>query len=256
MPQRQRALNFQQDFFKRAGGGLQFVRLLSTLPMVAFFAKDEQSRFVFANARTLKIFNLKQEWLMLGKRDCDFYPLEISTSYVTEDQLVMRTGKTLTSYTQMVPDITGLLRWYVVSKAPLLDSHGRSCGVAIVMHESNTAGGVTQPFQQLEPALQYLHTHFRESIETKSLADLTHLSESQFVRLFRKLLGETPIRYLIRQRLHAACQDLIATNHTAGSIALDCGFYDQSAFTRAFRSQTGQTPTAFRQQHLTKQKKC
>ncbi|MEI6715669.1 MAG: hypothetical protein WCO60_18105 [Verrucomicrobiota bacterium] len=33
--------------------------------------------------------------------------------------------------------------------------------------------------------------------------------------------GEAPMRHLIRQRIHAACQDLIATNHTAGTIAVD-----------------------------------
>lgn len=250
MSDRIQALQFQQDFFNRSGGGLQLAGLFATLPMVAFFAKDERSRFVCANARTLQIFNLQHEWQMLGKMDHDFYPLEISASFVDEDQQVMRTGRALTRYAQMVPDITGPLRWYVVSKAPLRTARGHICGVAIVMYELDEVRGVAQPFQRLEPALRHLYTHFREAIETRQLAALTHLSESQFTRLFRKLFGESPMRYLIRQRIHTACHDLIATDLTAGAIALDCGFYDQSAFTRAFRSQTGQTPAAYRQRHL------
>lgn len=250
MTERRRALQFQQQYIKRTGGGLQLASLLDTLPMVAFFAKDESSRFVCGNARTLQIFNLQHEWQLLGKMDRDFYSLEISASYVDEDQQVMRTGKALNRYTQMVPNITGPLRWYVVSKIPLRDARERICGVAVIMYELTEVSGVALPFQRLEPALRHLHTHFCEPIETPQLAALTHLSESQFTRLFRKLLGVAPMRYLIRQRIHAACHDLIATDHTAGAIALDCGFYDQSAFTSAFRAHTGQTPAAYRQRHV------
>ena len=250
MNEQRRAQQFQQAFLKRMGGGLQLSALFATLPMIAFLAKDKDSRFVCANARTLKIFNLEHEWQMLGKMDRDFFPRELAASFVDEDRRVMRTGKTRTYYSQMVPDISGPLNWYVVSVSPLRDARGRICGVALVLYDMHEVGGVAQPFQQLEPALRHLHTRFRETIETKQLAALTHLSERQFTRLFHKLLGEPPMRYLIRQRIRAACQDLIATNHTAGAIALECGFYDQSAFTRAFRAQTGLTPAAYRQHHL------
>jgi AraC-like DNA-binding protein len=109
---------------------------------------------------------------------------------------------------------------------------------------------VALPFSQLEPALRHLHTRFREAITTAELAALCHLSERQFTRVFRRLLGESPMRYLIRQRLHAARHDLIANDRPAGAIALELGFYDQSAFTRAFRAATGITPAAYRSRHL------
>lgn len=250
MSDQRQAQQFQEAFSKRMGGGLQLSVLFATLPMIAFLAKDRQSRFVCANGRTLKIFNLEHEWQMLGKMDRDFFSSELAASFVDEDRRVMRTGKTRTYYAQMVPDINGPLNWYVVSVAPLRDARRRICGVAIVLYDLHEVGGVAQPFQQLEPALRHLHTRFREPMETKQLAALTHLSERQFTRLFHKLLGEPPMHYLIRQRIRAACQDLIATDHTAGTIALDCGFYDQSAFTRAFRAQTGHTPAAYQRRYL------
>lgn len=250
MTEEERALQFQRAFYDRIGGGMQLSSLFATLPMIAFLAKDRESRFVCANARTLKIFNLQREWEMLGKTDSDFFPREISAGFVEEDQRVMRSGETRTYYAQMVPDINGPLNWYVVSVAPLREHGGQICGVAIALYDIHEVGGVAHPFQQMEPALRHLHTRFREVIETRALATLTHLSERQFTRVFRKLLGESPMRYLIRQRIRAACQDLIATDRPAGAIALDCGFYDQSAFTRAFRVQTGMTPARYRQQHL------
>lgn len=244
------ALRFQQEFLERIGGGLQLSALFTHLPMVAFLAKDEQSRFVCANAPTLKIFNLEHEWEMLGKTDADFFSRPIAESFLEEDRRVMSSGETRTYYAQMVPDIAGPLNWYVVTVAPLRDLRGGICGVAIVLYDQHEIGGVAQPFSQLEPALRCLHTRFREAISTAELAALCHLSVRQFTRVFRRLLGESPMRYLIRQRLHAARHELIASDRPAGAIALDLGFYDQSAFTRAFRTATGVTPAAYRERHL------
>ncbi len=244
------ALRFQREFFERVGSGLQLSALFSSLPMIAFLAKDERSRFVCANARSLKIFNLEHEWQIVGKTDADFFESPIADGYLEEDRRVMTSGETRTYYSQLVPDIAGPLNWYVVSVAPLRDLRGAICGVGIVLYDLHEVGGVAQPFSQVEPALRHLHTRCREPIATADLAALCHLSERQFTRVFRRLLGEPPMRYLIRQRLRAARQDLVATDRSVGAIALDCGFYDQSAFTRAFRAETGTTPAEFRRQSL------
>lgn len=244
-----RAFQFQREFLDRIGGGLQLSALFDDLPNIAFVAKDRESRFVRANARTLIIFNVEHEWEMLGKTDADFFSRPLAESFVEEDRRVMASGETRTYYAQMVPDIAGPLNWYVVTVAPLRDSRAEICGVAIVLYELHEVGGVAQPFSQLEPALRQLHTRFRETITTAELAALCYLSERQFTRVFRRLLGDSPMRYLIRQRLRAARHELIATDRPVGVIAIDCGFYDQSAFTRAFRADTGMTPARYREKH-------
>lgn len=247
--QKTRGLRFQRDFLQRMGGGLQLSVLFQSLPNIAFVAKDHESRFVAANDLALKIFNLQHEWEMWGRRDADFFPRDIAEGFVEEDRRVMSSGETRTYYAQMVPDIAGPLNWYVVTVAPLRDPREHICGVAITLYDLHEVGGVARPFAQMEPALRHLHTRFREVVTTKQLAALCHLSERQFTRVFRQLLGESPMRYLIRQRLRAARNELIATNRPVGAIGLDCGFYDQSAFTRAFRAETGLTPARYRAQH-------
>lgn len=246
MDSKQQAWRFQERFLRRSGGGVQLARLFEALPMVAFFAKDEASRFVRVNERLLQILGCQHEWEVLGKTDFDFRPPEVAAVFIEEDRRVMRTGRALARYIQMVPDIAGPLRWWLVTKMPLRSAAGRVCGVAGAMYELHEVYGVLQPFARLEPALRHLHSHYREPVTTGELARLVHWSESQFVRQFQQLLGEPPMHYLVRQRLHAACQELIATDKTAGAIALDCGFYDQSAFTRAFRAIIGLTPLAYR----------
>jgi AraC-like DNA-binding protein len=246
MNAKQQALRFQQRFLRRIGGALHFADLFENIPIVVFYARDETSRFVRANKRLVEILGCRHEWEVIGKTDFDFRPAEVAAVFIEDDRRVMRTGRTSARYIRMVPDVAGLLHWWSGTKMPLRDTAGRVCGVVGAMYELHEIHGVLQPFTRIEPALRHLHTHYREPITTGQLAELVHWSESQFVRQFRGLLGEPPMHYLVRQRLHAACQELIATDKTAGEIALDCGFYDQSAFTRAFRVIIGSTPQAYR----------
>lgn len=254
MTPREEAIRFKERFCRRMGSGLQLANMFCAVPGVPFFAKDEQSRFVLAGHGLLEIFNLQHEWEVLGKRDQDFYPPEIAGAFVEEDRHVMRTGRELRGYTQMVPRLKGPVQWRLVSKSPLRDPIGRICGVAVLLCDLEEIGGVPPPFERLEPALRHLHTHFGEPIETAQLAQLVDLSESQFTRLFRQLTGESPIRYLIRQRIQAGCRQLIATDLSISVIAMQCGFYDQSAFTRTFRKLTGKTPAHFRSQRSTERR--
>jgi AraC-like DNA-binding protein len=61
----------------------------------------------------------------------------------------------------------------------------------------------------------------------------------------------TPSQLIAQTRLAAASRLLRETSKPVADIAHACGFYDHSAFTRAFRSATGLTPTQFREQNLT-----
>jgi len=49
-----------------------------------------------------------------------------------------------------------------------------------------------------------------------------------------------------KTRITAGCRLLRETDASIAQIALDCGFSDHSAFSRAFRAVIGITPTRFR----------
>ena len=58
--------------------------------------------------------------------------------------------------------------------------------------------------------------------------------------------GETPGRFATRIRLQAARSMLAGGSLSLAEIALQCGFSDQAALTRAMRRETGRTPGAWR----------
>jgi transcriptional regulator GlxA family with amidase domain len=78
------------------------------------------------------------------------------------------------------------------------------------------------------------------------MARSAQLSVSQLQREFRRLLHMTPSDYLLRVRVLMARRRLEQTAEPIGAIALDTGFYDQSHFTRTFRTITGLRPLEYR----------
>ncbi|MES2307221.1 MAG: helix-turn-helix domain-containing protein [Verrucomicrobiota bacterium] len=248
MTSQEKALQFQRRFIRRCGG-LQLSALFAHLPGVAFFAKDEKNRFVSVNPPCLKILGCPEEWQALGKTDHDFFFNEMANLYQKQDREVMESRRFLMRCSQVVPDIQGIVRWYVMIKIPLRNRLEKVCGVAGAMYETREMGGLFPALHRLEPALLYIFSNFRDPIETGDLAKKTHLSERQFTRIFRQTMGQSPMQYVLLQRMQAACRELVIRDTAIGSIAVECGFYDQSSFTRSFRDFTGLTPFAYRKQN-------
>ncbi|CAN5431002.1 hypothetical protein BH11PSE9_BH11PSE9_17060 [soil metagenome] len=78
------------------------------------------------------------------------------------------------------------------------------------------------------------------------LAGLANLSEGHFSRAFKRSVGLPPHRYLLHRRVCAATRLLGNDTLTLTGIALTCGFFDQSQFTRQFAAMSGITPGAHR----------
>ncbi len=80
----------------------------------------------------------------------------------------------------------------------------------------------------------------------RSLAVMAGLSPSRLSACFREEIGMTPHQYLMRARIEAARELLHDTDRQVTDIALDLGFASSQHFSSAFRSLTGQCPSASR----------
>jgi len=98
----------------------------------------------------------------------------------------------------------------------------------------------------LSRAVEYLQQHFTERLTRDQVARVAHLSPSHFSRQFRRYTGLTFTEALTRLRVQRAAELLVRTDKPLSLIALECGFSDQSYFTKAFRRVMGETPGRYR----------
>lgn len=99
---------------------------------------------------------------------------------------------------------------------------------------------------QLVRALELFETNFDRPIRLGDVADAVRMSKSHFARAFSGSVGEPPARKLRRYRVKRAHEMMVSTSKSLSEIALDCGFADQSHFTKTFSRMIGLTPATWR----------
>ena len=85
------------------------------------------------------------------------------------------------------------------------------------------------------------------TIDPEAEARRHGLSPTHFRRLWRRLIGVPPARYVVERRVRAAAHRLVEEDLPVRQIAADLGFPDQLYFSRRFRSCLGISPAAYRQ---------
>jgi AraC-like DNA-binding protein len=94
---------------------------------------------------------------------------------------------------------------------------------------------------RIDSARQYLEAHYKERIGVNELAEVSALSPSHFLRMFRDTTGLTPHAYLIQFRIEMATS-LLSRGASFADVANATGFTDQSHFTRQLKRILGVTP--------------
>lgn len=241
---------FKAGFLKRMHSPEQMQVLFNHLPDVYYFMKNRAGRFVLGNDTFVKQCGVDTEAEIIGKTDFDFFPLGRAESFVKDDNFVMETGESIIDRVELAPDPGNSINWFVTCKVPVYSNEGKIIGLAGTARDITRAGLALQPYTEMRAVLEYVRDNYSQSIEIKTLAALVHLSVSQFERRFRKVFQTSPLKHIMRVRIRAASVRLTTTNDTIAAIALDCGFYDHSHFTRNFRKVMGTSPKDYRQQYM------
>jgi AraC family transcriptional regulator len=95
-------------------------------------------------------------------------------------------------------------------------------------------------------AIRLVESDAARPLELKEMAAVAGMSKYHFLRVFRRLTGLTPHRYLVSARLRRAALALASSRRPVIAIALDAGFGDLSTFNKTFRTAFGLTPTQYR----------
>lgn len=102
--------------------------------------------------------------------------------------------------------------------------------------------------QALSRTRQFILKEYGRNLSLEDLAVAANVSKPQLLKLFRNLIGASPIQYLYEQRLSAAAEKLAHTGLPIKEIAQICGFANEFHFSRKFKKAYGKNPRAWRMQ--------
>lgn len=103
---------------------------------------------------------------------------------------------------------------------------------------------------QIGQALALIHNEPQKSWTVETLASRVGMSRAGFAGRFRELVGEPPVQYLTRWRMHKAAELLRSGQRSLAEIADQVGYEANAAFSKAFKRWMGAAPGAYRHRSL------
>ncbi len=95
---------------------------------------------------------------------------------------------------------------------------------------------------QISFALHYIGANYAEELTIGDLAQVSHMSETHFRRVFQKIMNMTPSDYLNLVRVQMACEYMKKHTDNMELVAERCGFQSVSTFNRNFKKVLNITP--------------
>jgi len=233
-------------FLDQIAPGGAFTQLFDHLPGISFFAKNADFQLVSGNRAFWTRLGFESEDQMIGKTDFELFPASLAENFRRDDQEVLRTGEPKLKIIELFFNRQALPDWYLTNKFPVIDAKGQVIGIMGTVQSYERHHGDLTPQLQISKAVNHLRDHYREPIVISELAKMVGMSVRQFNRRFQEVFGTNPRSFLIKTRVHAACDELRTTNVNIAELAVDLGFYDQSSFTQHFRKHMGVTPLQYR----------
>lgn len=101
----------------------------------------------------------------------------------------------------------------------------------------------------IEAAIAYIRKNLSKNISRTEVAELVHLNEEYFSRLFRQETGDTFKEFVMMEKMKMAKKLLVNTRLSVSIIASKAGYDNFSHFSKMFKKITDQTPQEYRKMH-------
>ncbi|MDV6373717.1 AraC family transcriptional regulator [Deinococcus arenicola] len=212
--------------------------VLGYLPDTVAFVKDAQGRYLYANRTLLERLGRTS---VIGLQAREVFPASLGAAYTQQDAAVLA-GENLTEHLELHLYPGGRAGWCLTTKRRLgeADSPAGLLGLSRDLHLPR------QQHSGLAAATARIETEYAAPLTVPELARSARLSVTTFERQIRRVYGLTPTQLLTRTRIEAATRLLAGTHLSVAQIAVDCGYFDHSAFARAFKGAVGLTPSGYR----------
>ena len=240
----------RKSLFNEINPTSRFYHLFDCVPGLSFFAKDRDGVLLAANRHLVSFYGFESEDDFIGHTDFDLLPRRLAEKYRRDDIAIMARREPATKIVELFLNRHGIPSWFLTSKYPIISESDEVLGVMGIIQDYHQHREKFPAEQELNKALSHIHDHFREKVAISELAKMCDLSLRQFERKFKEFFNISPQQYIIKMRIHEACDLLANGSLSIGDIAFTLGFYDQSSFTVQFKKTMSLTPLQYRKQFI------
>ena len=220
--------------------------LFDQIPETVFFIKNAEGQYLCVNDTLVARCGRRSKSQLLGRTPSEIFGEELGRGYEVQDREVLRSGRQLIGKLELHVHQPKGMGWCLTHKLPLYGRGGKVVGLVGVSRDLAAPDLKDWDFGQIAETLAGAKSRLDAPPTVKEMAASASLSVYQLDRRMKRLFGLSTGQWLLKLRIEHACQELIETALPIAQIALDCGYADQSAFTRQFRRTTGYTPSEFR----------
>lgn len=98
-------------------------------------------------------------------------------------------------------------------------------------------------FSRISKIVELIHSKINEKISIDEMARLAGMSSTNFHKLFKEALNDTPVQYIKKVRLDKARQLILHENNKAIEASQKVGYDSPTQFNREFKRYFGVTPS-------------
>lgn len=220
--------------------------LFDALTDLVFFMKDEAGQYVLVNQTLARRCGVADKASLLGKTAADVFPGSLGTEYFRQDMNLLKTGEPLLNELELHSYPTGEAGWCLTTKLPLRGHEGRCVGLVGISRDLHAP---TEDYRDVADALRQAQSRLDQPMTVDEIAQVAGMSAYQLDHRIRAAFHLSASQLLLKFRMDLARQRLRDTSVAISQIALQCGYADQSSFTRQFHRAIGLTPAEYRKRH-------
>lgn len=236
----------QEKFLEALGRPFGGAEVFADVHDTVYFVKDREGRYVFVSETLVKRCGMGSKRELLGRTAGEVFSNPLGEGFQLQDQNILAGGAAIRSQLELHVYPAGQQGWCLTWKRALRDANGEIVGLSGISRDVDGAMSSAKDLESLAVVLDYVRTHLDQPLRVSDLAAATGFSTYQVSQRIEALFGVSTKQYISRCRIDAACHALESSEASLSDIALDCGFSDQSAFTRQFGKVVGMTPKIYR----------
>lgn len=192
---------------------------------------SDPAKILFVAYDGLQITDLPPNWLIPASYDYAFHSGKMYDIFYTYFNILIKEFELKDNfYTEIAQNVSRTLLMYVLR---------------LINHTKNTSA-LLDSSKIIETALSYIEENFRDKITLDDLAEACFTNKFYISHLFTRIQNVSIGKYIVNRRIEEAKLLLSDEDLSIASIAEQTGFIDPGYFCRAFKKNTGLTPSDYR----------